>query len=360
MNETIDFCLPYNDISTSFLKLHTKDKLKCIQLGMLFLNIGNQTQQVWNNSQWEKKINRLQAEISSSQEKINLLSKQQLEEKKLLSEQIRTSEKLKWESQTNLLNKKNNDLEAKITTIMDKYIDLHKQLTNQYDEKIKSRENFYEAKLTSLQERCDSLQKDYENSLKQSQNSTILGQVGESITYEGLNRLFPNAEIEDCHLTKGRGDFILHQNDFIMMIETKNYTKNVTKPEIQKFYRDFDQNNDFKCALLVSLKSGICSRPDFHLEVRNNKPILFLHNINKNMDNLLLAVRFFKLILQTDHIDLSNKEIIGKLNILTPSIKRNWNSMKQHLQQFNNNLIKLIDEQEHHMKEIFNLLLIKY
>ena len=70
MNETIDFCLPYNDISTSFLKLHTKDKLKCIQLGMLFLNIGNQTQQVWNNSQWEKKINRLQAEISSSQEKI--------------------------------------------------------------------------------------------------------------------------------------------------------------------------------------------------------------------------------------------------------------------------------------------------
>ena len=67
----------------------------------------------------------------------------------------------------------------------------------------------------------------------------------------------------------------------------------------------------------VLLKSGICSRPDFHLEVRNNKPILFLHNVSKNMNNLALAVRFFKLILQTDHIDLSNKEIIGNSHICT-------------------------------------------
>ena len=243
---------------------------------------------------------------------------------------------------------------------MNNYIGLHKELTDEWSTKMTTREIFYENKINTIQNKFDVLQKDYMTSLEKSQNSTILGQVGESVTYEGLNRLFPKAEIEDCHQTKGRGDFILHENDFVMMIETKNYTKNVTKPEIQKFYRDFDQNSDFKCAILVSLKSGICSRPDFHLEVRNNKPILFLHNVCKNMDNLLLAVRFFKLILHTDHIDLSNKEIVGKLQILTPAIKRNWNSMKQNLQQFNQSMNKLIEEQEQYIKEIFKLLAIKY
>ena len=74
------------------------------------------------------------------------------------------------------------------------------------------------------------------------------------------------------------------------------------------------------------------------------------------MNNLALAVRFFKLILQTDHIDLSNKEIIGKLQILTPAIKRNWNAMRQLVEQFQLNITTCIEDQEKYITDIFKLL----
>jgi len=348
----LEILIPQNNITLSFLKLDTKDKCKCIELGMRFLTIGTQTIQCWDNKQWEKKISRLQREIDNGNKKISDILSQHDEEKKLLAQQIRTTEQCKTQEEISRLSSKNSDLEQKINTMMESYINLHKQLTDEYDKKLSQRDANFEKKLANLQSRLDNAQKERAYHTK----STILGQDGESFTYENLNRRFPRAEIEDCHQTKGRGDFIMRENDFTMMIETKNYTKNVTKPEILKFYRDFDQNSDFKCAILVSLKSGICSRPDFHLEVRNNKPILFLHNVSKNMNNLALAVRFFKLILQTDHIDLSNKEIIGKLQILTPAIKRNWNAMRQLVEQFKLNITTCIEDQEKYITDIFKLL----
>ena len=141
-----------------------------------------------------------------------------------------------------------------------------------------------------------------------------------------------------------------------MLIETKNYKNNVTKPEIEKFYRDIDTNHDIKCGILISLKSGICSREDFHLEVRDKKPILFLHNISSNMENLSLAVILFKLILGTNSIDLSRKEIEEKLKNSIPIIKRNWNKMRQQIKKFEQEMIICVADQESHVRSIFELL----
>ena len=95
--------------------------------------------------------------------------------------------------------------------------------------------------------------------------------------------LFPTYDIQDTHSQPGRGDFILNDgNEFTMMIENKNYRRNVQKSEIDKFYRDIDNpaNNDIKCALFISLSSGIATKNDFQFEIRNMIPIIFLHNIN--------------------------------------------------------------------------------
>ena len=45
----------------------------------------------------------------------------------------------------------------------------------------------------------------------------------------------------------------------------------MNKAEIDKFYRDVENeiNNDIQCAVLISLKSGICNKRDFDFEVRN-------------------------------------------------------------------------------------------
>ena len=199
----------------------------------------------------------------------------------------------------------------------------------------------------------------YESTFVHTQNSTILGQDGENFTYCELNKSFPSAEIENCSKQSGRGDFIMTEGDFVMMIETKNYKKNVLKPEVEKFYRDVDKNNDIKCAVLVSLKSGICAKPDFHFEVRDGKPILFLHKVSESIENLVLAVRFFKLMLETP-MDLSGKEVRGKIKNIVQPIKRYFRSQKKLLDKFKVGMEENILNMEEQIKFLFSLIEFKY
>ena len=199
-----------------------------------------------------------------------------------------------------------------------------------------------------------------ENIIIKTQNSCVKGQVGENFTFFELNKMFPKADIEDTRKNSGRGDFIFKENSFCMLIETKNYKNNVTKPEIDKFYRDIDINQDIQCGIFMSLKSGICARDDFYLEIRDTKPIIFLHNAADNMRHVELAIQLFKLILKTDGIDLSNKEILDKLKNDIPVIKRNWNKMRNKIQKFEREMMESVISQESIFKNIFALLNIKY
>jgi len=351
--DTIEISLPKNDITLKFLQMHNKNKVKCIELGMMFFSSGQQKLQCWNNEQWNNKISLLQKSIQREKERNQQLIHIHKDEKDLFVQEIKTSIKSQMDEQLSTLQTHKNGLEVKLQEKTNAYNTIYKDLYNDFERKSKEQRDFYEAKLVATQERVDAAYKLYETSLGKSQNSTILGQVGETFTFEELNLMFPKAEIEDCHKMKGKGDFILKEKGFTMMIETKNYTKNVPKPEIDKFYRDFDCNKDFQCAIMVSLHSGICSREDFHLEVRDQRPIMFLHNISKNIDHISLAVRFFKLVLETENIDLSNKEVVGKLNRIRPIVKRNWNAMRNRIKKFEKDLTAMIDQQDGMMLEIF-------
>ena len=351
--DTIDISLPKNDTTLKFIQMHNKDKVKCIELGIMFFSSGKQKMQCWNNEQWNNKISLLQKTIQREKERNQQLLHIHKEEKELFVQEIKSSLKVQMGEQLSVLQSRKDELETKLQEKTNAYNTIYKDLYQDFERKGKEQRDFYEAKLASTQGRVDTAYKLYETSLGKSQNSTIIGQAGEVFTFEELNLMFPKAEIQDCHKTKGKGDFILSEKDFTMMIETKNYTKNVPKPEIDKFYRDFDNNKDFQCAIMVSLHSGICSREDFHLEVRDQRPIMFLHNISKNIDHIPLAVRFFKLILETDNIDLSNKEVVGKLNRIKPIIKRNWNTMRNRVKKFEKDMTGMIDQQEVMIRDLF-------
>ena len=84
----IDFSLPNNPDTLKFIKLNQSDKLKAITLGMRFLITGTQQLQMWDNSQWETRIEQLktqkQDKIDSLQEKLQL---EQLKTQKLIQRQ---------------------------------------------------------------------------------------------------------------------------------------------------------------------------------------------------------------------------------------------------------------------------------
>ena len=106
------------------------------------------------------------------------------------------------------------------------------------------------------------------------------------------------------------------------MVENKNYSKNVQKSEIDKFYRDLEResNNDIQYAVFVSMNTGICNRDDFAFEVRNGKPIIFIHK---------KRLRIF-----SKNIDLSDKDVICGFKNVSTNVKRNFNKQKSILDKF--------------------------
>ena len=373
--ENIDFQLPNNKINLEFLKLSKTDRQKVIELGVKFLRLGNHHLQSFNNEQWEKKIDmmkeekdkiiiELQEEIAQERENKALLCKTHKEQNQLLVEETKHQVQTRFQSEFVEVNTQMNTLKKRLYEKSRENEELYKSAYREFEEKLTVKERHWE-------ERMDKMRASYEEKLQREtskteatiikmQNSTLKGQDGENFTYYELNKRFPKASIEDTRKQTGRGDFIFKENAFIMLIETKNYKKNVTKPEIDKFYRDIDINHDIQCGILISLKSGICAREDFHLEIRDNKPILFLHNVVDNMKHIDLAIELFKLILKTECIDLNNKEVLDKLKNNIPMIKRNWNKMRQKIQKFEREMMESVLSQETIVRTIFELLNMKY
>ena len=371
----IDFSLPHNPDTLKFIKLNQSDKLKAIALGMRFLSTGIQQLQMWDNSQWETRIEQLktqkQDKINALQEKLQMeslktqkLIQRQQAEVNVIIEGVRNRTESKFLGEIASLNDNMERMEKKLQYQEKEKSELYQSINNEFYKKILSKEQHWEGKIDKLREH-------YENKLETerertaaciltTKHSTIKGQAGEEFTHQELNRRFPTAEIEDTHKLPGKGDFIMKDKGFIMLIETKNYKNNVTKPEIDKFYRDMENNNDIQCGLFLSLKSGICNREDLHLEVINGKPIIFVHNCLKNMENIDFAVRIFKLILNTDSIDLSNKEVYEKIKNTIPIVKRYWNKMRSKIQKFEKDMTQCVLEQETMVRDIFKLLGFNY
>jgi len=369
--ESITFCLPANNVVLKFLQMKQPDQIKCIALGTRFLNIGAKTVQGWDNEEWQTRLekekqrtddiisnykNDLLSVKNKSRELENIHRKDLLE----MSTRIKEQTVISFQNEIGRLHKQLERNEEKISSLNEENRNSFKEAYAIFDKKAIQRESTWELKIQTLRKEYEiklmTEKQEKEALIARTQNSTIIGQDGENFTLCELNRQFPKAEIEDTHKQTGRGDFIFKENDFSMLIETKNYKNNVTKPEIEKFYRDIDTNHDIKCGILISLKSGICSREDFHLEVRDKKPIIFLHNISSNMENLSLAVILFKLILGTNSIDLSKKEIEEKLKNSIPIIKRNWNKMRQQIKKFEQDMIECVADQEMHVRSIFEIL----
>lgn len=143
--------------------------------------------------------------------------------------------------------------------------------------------------------------------------STVKGEEGEQKVGDMLLRMFPTAEISDERRRRGRGDFVVTHGTVHMMLEVKNYTKNVTKAEITKFERDMRENPEYTCGVLASLSSGVCSKEDFSLEILNDRPVLYIHRLTEDPNRLRCAMRLFELMHSLENVDLSKTGVIDQV-----------------------------------------------
>ena len=374
MNDNIEILLPNTNEIISFLKLSKKDQLRVITLGQKFLNVGNNQVQYWNNETFEVKMTTIKKKHKAEIQKLKFLLEGEKNQKKMLivshtkeneilQEQIKSQVETVFKDKIIDLNQKNIDLnknlERKITQIDSIRKEMYTEISNKIQEKDEQWLNRLNETRTHYEELLTVERNKTEAQFLRNQNSTIKGQDGEDFTLHELNRLFPTAEIEDTHTQPNRGDFIVKINNFQFIIENKNYTKNVPKYEINKFYNDIERNKDIHGGILISLKSGICSKEDFQLEICDGKPVIFLHNLLNNLDNITKGILILKIICNKEDVDLTNKEILDRLKNFSPELKRNLGKMKRSLKKHEKDMLQCIVDQERIYKDIYSLFKIK-
>jgi len=344
----IEVYIPDNSDVKDFHAMSSHDKIMTIKLGLIMMKYGTEKILCWKNDKWKEELSRIKntqndeileltSQLQAAERDYNAhitISKQRQDS---LITEVKQTERARLQSEIEDLRKNNETLDEK------------------YNTRLNENRDFYENKLNILQEK-------YNTAISRGQNSTLKGKEGEEFIQGKLNMLFPQAEIEDTHCIPHRGDFIVREEDFNMMIENKNYSRNVQKSEIDKFYNDIDNpaNSDIQCAVLVSLNTGICSKPDFCFEIRNMIPILFIHRLQNNFENLRLAAKFFKLITCQNGVDLSSKEVIDHFRNLASTIKRNFNKQKTRLDKFHTEQLEIVAEQECKISELYALVKQKF
>ena len=355
----IEIYLPDNDIISEFNSKKNSEKLKIIELGLSLFNKGSEVIQYWNNNDWENKISLLEDKLLKEKH-------QNRDEKNELITSIKKQEEEKYTAKISNLNKYISELEERNKTTMAEMQTIYTSLDDKFQDRIANRVKEEHAKsetrIFDLQKKLDQSREQYEALLGRTNNSTFKGQDGETQLENQLTLMFPKAEIQDTSQTPGRGDFIMKEGDFVVMFENKNYSKNVQKSEIDKFYRDLEResNNDIQCAVFVSMNTGICNREDFCFEVINKKPIIFIHKLKDNMASLKMAVNFFKNILSLKDLDLSDKNIICSFKNVSTNLKRTFTKQKTRLDKYHSEQLELITQQENQVSDLFNIVGLKY
>lgn len=351
--------LPINKINEEFLSKSNIDKNRIIELGLSLYKKSNDIMQYWNNDEWKQ-------QISNLEERLERETLQLTEEKNIIGDKVRKLTEEKYNSRIDTLDTYIKDLECRNLLMMEQMQTIHESVDAKYEKRSNDRiqdiNRRSDDRVGELQKTLDSSRESYENLLCRTNNSTFKGQDGESFIDKQLNLMFPKAEVSDTSQEPGRGDFIFKEDDFICMVENKNYSKNVQKSEIDKFYRDLEResNNDIQCAVFVSMNTGICNRDDFAFEVRNGKPIIFIHKLRDSVHSLKMAINFFKNILSLKDIDLSDKDVICGFKNISTNVKRNFNKQKTILDKFHSEAVDGLAKIEGQMSELYKLVNLTY
>ena len=132
--------------------------------------------------------------------------------------------------------------------------------------------------------------------------NTEKGAFGENFIQNYIIDKFTNSFIIDTHKDSSKGDFLFIFDNIKLLIESKN-VQLIKKDDIDKFYRDVDlqsKNNSINSALLISLNDTnlINGARHFHLEFKNNLPIIMISNVFNNVEFIRFAILSINYILK--------------------------------------------------------------
>jgi hypothetical protein len=183
-------------------------------------------------------------------------------------------------------------------------------------------------------------------------SSQFKGQYSEHMLESILTDIFPTANIENTTSQTASGDFMIHREGFQdILIENKNYERNVDLEEIKKFLRDI--NNRECSGIMMSQLSGIVSKPNFFIEIHNGKVLVYLHKVYFSKDQIKMAIDVIDHLssrLETvvsdeqEHGFNIKKEVLDKINEEMQLFIKNKETMTTTIKDTSKKLLAQLDE----------------
>jgi hypothetical protein len=197
---------------------------------------------------------------------------------------------------------------------------VYKDLLNEKDRQIRRLEDQITVEMKTLQDKFQVMK----DSVMRQQGSQEKGKVGEAIMEELIKKSFGSAtgfDLLNTATEAQKGDHIMTYKSIRVMWEIKNYTRMVTKDEVEKLHRDMRSNPDVSMAFMVSLYAGIVGHTkagDIDIEIlEDGRLICYITSFYKREDPLvyLQALRPFLDLMEAKptQVDRLESEEIHKL-----------------------------------------------
>lgn len=166
-----------------------------------------------------------------------------------------------------------------------------------------------------IQQRNNNMASDIANTIlsnlsKQSQSSSIIGKMGESYVQDELTRL--GYAWQDNSQSAHSADIEIEINGMRIFIDVKKYKSPVPTHEIDKLFRDCEEN-DIQFGILISLESKISKRKPFEVEQQKGIHIIHVSSCcNGNLKTAIDILTAYVKLNNTHEINAINKENIEK------------------------------------------------
>jgi len=211
---------------------------------------------------------------------------------KQLQESISTFQKSITEDTTKLLNSVNKD--ESLSTFISTFETKSTNMLQPVFSFISSSEERINKNLISLKEdnnnsAQDKIMNELSEFLGKYKNSSFKGQFGENQLESVLNQMFPSAEVINSTGIKASCDFRINRSNLpTILVETKNYDKNVTIDEVKKFIRDIEEQ---KChGVFLSQHSGITSKQNFQIDIKGKNILVYVHHVDYCPNTIKIAI----------------------------------------------------------------------
>jgi hypothetical protein len=190
--------------------------------------------------------------------------------------------------------------------------------------------------------------------LKKMENSSAKGKISENILFNTLVFLYPCAQIDSVGTTKETGDIIITRKDRPrILVENKNWDKNVVQEEVKKFLHDVEQQNC--CGLFLAQNYGIANKEDFEINVHNGNVLVYIHQAKNDPDKIKIAISIidhFKMRLDqlndksssAANVETICKERLDNINQEYQAFVTQKLAMIRHVRDFQSRLCKMIED----------------